>query len=322
MSSISKGSILVTGAAGQIGSELTKFLREADPSRQVIATDLKPPPSEEGTRSAALDVSDQAGLEALVKEHKVTQVYHLAALLSAVGEAHPRKAWQVNVNGAINVLEVAAAVGDVQVFIPSSIAAFGPSTPLDHTPQDTIQRPTSMYGVTKVVMELVGDYYHKFGVDCRGVRLPGVISYKTPPGGGTTDYAIDMFVHALRGKPYTCYLKEDSALDMMYMPDALHAMTGVMTAPRASLQHANSFNVTAFQFTPAQLTAALQARIPGFVCHYEIDPVRQGIADSWPNSLDDSEARKQWGWAPSFTLDEMIDDMLAKMPSFLDSFPA
>lgn len=319
------GRILITGAAGQIGSELTRFLRNTYGVQEVLATDLRPaaeaPMAQEGPYES-LDVRDGERLHALVKEHDIEMVYHLAALLSAVAERNPWKAWDININGALRVLEVARDVGGMKVFIPSSIAAFGPSTPLDHTPQDTIQRPTSMYGVTKVVMELMGDYCHKFGVDCRGVRLPGIISYKTPPGGGTTDYAVDMFVYALREAPYTCYLKPDTSLDMMYMPDALAAITGVMDAERSKLAHYNAFNVTAFQFTPAQLAAKIKERVPGFTCAYEPDPIRQAIADSWPNSMDDSAAREEWGWSPEFTFDQVVDDMLTQLPTYLPHFPA
>lgn len=319
------GRILITGAAGQIGSELTRYLRQKYGAEQVIATDIRAANETDLGDDGPyypLDVRDGDALMSLVKEHDVEMIYHLAALLSAVAEAHPWRAWDININGALRVLEVVRELGGIKVFIPSSIAAFGPSTPLDHTPQDTIQRPTSMYGVTKVVMELMGDYCHKFGVDCRGVRLPGIISYKTPPGGGTTDYAIDMFVYALRNQLYTCYLTDNSSLDMMYMPDALKAITGVMEAERTSLRHANAFNVTSFQFTPAQLAAEIQKHVPSFVCHYESDPVRQAIADSWPNSMDDSEARSQWGWHPTYGFSEMVEDMLAQMPSYIDSFPA
>lgn len=318
------GRILITGAAGQIGTELTQFLREQYGDTDVIASDVRAAsetPLAELGPYVQLDVCNAQEIAAVVQEHQVDVVYHLAALLSAVAEHSPWKAWDINVEGALKVLRVAAEVGKMKVFIPSSIAAFGPSTPLDQTPQDTIQRPTSMYGITKVAMELMGDYCARFGVDCRGVRLPGIISYKTPPGGGTTDYAIDMFVYALRKQHYACFLQEDASLDMMYMPDALKAITGVMEADRSSLEHANSFNVTSFQCTPASLAQAIRKHVPDFSCSFEPDPIRQAIADSWPNSMDDQAARDEWGWNPTYSFEAMVEDMLVQMPAFIDSFP-
>ncbi len=306
--------ILVTGACGQIGSELVPALRARHGAGQVVATDLRPPDDAatlgEGPFEL-LDVLDAQALVSLVEQYDVEEIYHLAAILSAVAESRHVRAWDVNVGGALNVLEAARRSSVRRVFIPSSIAAFGPNTPLDETPQDTIQRPTSIYGISKVATELLGDYYYlKFGVDCRGVRLPGIISYKTPPGGGTTDYAIDMLRHAARGEPYVCYLRADTRLDMMYMPDAIRAMIGVMEADSARLSHRNAFNVTAMQFTPEELAAEIQRHVPGFSWKVEVDPLRQAIADSWPNSMDDSEARRQWGWQPEYSLPAMVQDML------------
>ncbi len=313
--------ILVTGASGQIGSELVRELQQRVGISSVISTDIKPLPLENGTIFKKLDVLDRRKFEELVREYHVEEIYHLAAILSAAAEKNPILAWNINMTGTLNVLDVARVCGVSKVFIPSSIAAFGPSTPLDHTPQTTIQRPNAIYGITKVAGELLGDYYvEKMGVDCRGVRYPGIISYLTPPGGGTTDYAIDMFVSALRKEPYTCYLSPDTSLDMMYMPDALRACIQLMDADSTSLLHHNAFNVTAFQLTPARLAAAIQEYIPSFVCAFESDPVRQAIADSWPNSMDDQAARTEWGWEPRFDLDSMVQDMLQQLPAHLSLF--
>ncbi len=317
------GTILVTGALGQIGSELVRELRSQVGSDGVVASDVRGPVELESGLFVQLDVLDKDGLDGVVQEHNVDTIYHLAAILSAAAERAPELAWKVNMDGSLNVLQVAKERGVSKVFIPSSIAAFGPSTPLDDTPQDTIQRPNAIYGITKVAMELMGDYYfEKLGVDCRGVRFPGLISYRTPPGGGTTDYAIDMFVAALRGKPYTCYLSPDTSLDMMYMPDALKAAIGLMAADSKQLKHRNSFNVSAFALTPERLAAAIREHVPSFQCEYQSEKVRQGIADSWPNNMDDTAAREEWGWKPDYDLNAMVVDMLDKLPAFLDRFPS
>jgi len=308
--------VLITGASGQIGTELTHALQKRYGASQVIATDLRPQESgaKEDVQFYQLDVMDKEALTQLVKTHQVDTIYHLAALLSAVGEKVPHKAWDININGSLHVLEVARELNLKRVFIPSSIAAFGPSTPLDNTPQDTIQRPTTMYGVTKVAGELLAEYYFKrFGVDCRGVRFPGLISYTAPPGGGTTDYAVEIFHYALKGENYTCYLKEDTSLDMMYMPDALEGCIQLMEADSDKLKHRNAFNITAMHFTPAELTEAIRKHIPDFTCTYEPEEVRQGIADSWPNYMDDSAAREEWGWAPKYDLDMMVEDMIKNL---------
>lgn len=315
------GTLLVTGALGQIGSELVRKLQAQVGAANVIASDIRESAEFGDVTFVKLDVLDRDALATIVREHNVEVIYHLAAILSAAAERSPDLAWKVNMDGSLNVLNVAREAGVKKVFIPSSIAAFGPSTPLDDTPQDTIQRPNAIYGITKVAMELMGDYYFdKFQVDCRGVRFPGIISYRTPPGGGTTDYAIDMFVSALRGEPYTCYLSPDTSLDMMYMPDALKAMIEVMEADSEQLKHRNAFNVSAFALTPARLAAAIQEHVPSFECHYESESVRQAIADSWPNNMDDSAAREQWGWKPDYDLSAMVKDMLEKLPAFLDRF--
>jgi nucleoside-diphosphate-sugar epimerase len=251
----------------------------------------------------------------VVRRYEIDTIYHLAALLSAVAEEKPRVAWDVNMGGIYRVLEVARQHG-CAVFHPSSIGAFGPSTPRVGTPQDTIQRPTSMYGITKVSAELLCDYYAtRFGLDTRGLRLPGLVSYVAPPGGGTTDYAVEIFHHALRYGHYTCYLRPDTALDLMYMPDAVRAMIEVMEADAGRLVHRNAFNVTAMSVTPVELAAAITRHVPGFRVSFEVDPVRQRIADSWPAALDDTAARTEWGWMPHYDLDAMTADMLDQLRS-------
>ena len=308
--------ILVTGALGQIGSELVVALRARYGSEAVIASDIRLPPLETlrpGERFEFLDSTNARQIQDIVRNGDVGTVYHLAALLSATSEEKPHVAWELNMGGLYKVLEVARQ-HDCKVFFPSSIGAFGPGTPKDNTPQDTIQRPTTMYGVTKVAGELLCDYYNRrFGVDTRGLRFPGLISYAAPPGGGTTDYAVAIFYDAIRYGRYTCFLKADTRLDMMYMPDAIAALIALMEAEPGKLIHRNSFNVTAMNFTPEELVAEIRKHIPAFEIRYEIDPVRQGIADSWPNSLDCSAARAEWGFAPQFTLSAMVDDMLTKL---------
>jgi nucleoside-diphosphate-sugar epimerase len=308
--------ILVTGALGQIGTELVAALREKYGAQNVVASDVRVPPMDLLANAAPfefVDVNNLDQLSEVVTRHKVDTIYHLAALLSATAEAKPQVAWELNMGSVFKVLEVARKHG-CAVFVPSSIGAFGENTPKDHTPQDTLQRPSTMYGVTKVAGELLCDYYHlRFGVDTRGVRFPGLISYLAPPGGGTTDYAVDIFWQALRYQHYTCFLKPDTRLDMMYMPDALAAAIKVMEADPARLRHRNAFNVTAMNFTPEELAAAIRVFIPDFKIDYEIDPVKQKIADSWPNSLDDGAAREEWDWAPRYDLPAMVEDMLRNL---------
>jgi len=305
--------VLVTGAAGQIGSELVPALRAAYGDAAVLASDLRRPsgPVAEAGPTAALDCTDAAAFAATVQDHRADVIYHLAALLSARAEDVPLKAWDVNVGSLIHALEVAREEG-CALFVPSSIAAFGPETPGDPAPQDTIQRPTSMYGVTKVSGELLCDYYwKKFRVDTRGVRYPGLISYSAPPGGGTTDYAVEIFHKAVEDGRYTCFLEADTQLDMMYMPDAVRAAMELMEADGESLTHRNAFNVTAMQLTPERLAGEIRRHLPSFEIDYEVDPRRQGIADSWPRSLDDSAATAEWAWAPRWQLAEMVADMLS-----------
>jgi nucleoside-diphosphate-sugar epimerase len=308
--------ILVTGALGQIGSELVPQLRQVYGADLVIGSDIRMPPVEDlaaGGRFEFIDCTNPRQIQDVVRAHNVGTIYHLAALLSVTAEERPHIAWQLNMEGLYNVLETARSAG-CKVFFPSSIGAFGPGTPRDHTPQDTLQRPNTMYGVTKVAGELLCDYYaRRFGVDARGLRFPGLISYATPPGGGTTDYAVAIFYEAILHGHYTCFLSEDTRLDMMYMPDALRAIVGLMEADPKRLRHRNAFNITAMQFTPAELAAQIRRRMPSFEIEYKVDPVRQAIADSWPRSMDDSAAREEWGWRPTFELDGMIDDMLEKL---------
>lgn len=308
-----KTTILVTGALGQIGSELASALRARYGEEAVIASDIRMPPRGTNGPFEFVDCTNLRSLQEVVRRNNVGTIYHLAALLSAIAESKPQVAWEVNMGGLYGVLEVARE-NRCAVFFPSSIGAFGPGTPPDHTPQDTVQRPTTMYGVTKVSGELLCDYYfHRFGVDARGVRFPGLISHGAPPGGGTTDYAVEIFYEAIRHKQYTCFLEPHTRLDMMYMPDAMKASIEVMEVAPSRLVHRNAFNVTAMNFTPEELAAEIRKHIPGFVIDYHVDPVRQAIADSWPNSLDDSAAREEWDWEPEFSLSAMVEDMLVNL---------
>ncbi|WP_430233622.1 L-threonine 3-dehydrogenase [Nitrosomonas communis] len=308
--------ILVTGATGQIGSELVPALRKKYGSDHVVAAGHKrtPPKTlvEEGPYTS-LDVTDIDALTTIVQDFHIDTIFHLAALLSAVAEKNPQIAWKINMEGLQNVLEVSRAYG-CAVFFPSSIGAFGPGTPRDHTPQDTIQRPNTMYGVCKVAGELLCDYYFtRFGVDTRGVRYPGLISYETLPGGGTTDYAVEIFYQGIQQKQYTCFLAEGTTLDMMYMPDAVRAAIELMEADPQQLKHRNAFNLTAMSFAPEELAGQIQKHIPGFTLHYQIDPVRQAIADSWPRHMDDQAAREEWGWQPQYDLAAMTKDMIERL---------
>jgi len=308
--------ILVTGAAGQIGSDLIVALRQRYGQNNVIACGHRTVPERSILDSGpyeSFDVRDSAFFADVVKQYAVDTIYHLAGILSATGEARPNLAWDININGLTNVLEVARQHG-CAVFFPSSIGSFGPSTPRDNTPQETIQRPQSMYGITKVTGELLCDYYYRrFGVDTRSVRFPGLISYETPPGGGTTDYAVEIFYAALKGEKYTCFLQKGTRLDMMYMPDAIRAVIALMEADSGHLTIRNAFNITAMSFAPEDLCAEIQKSIPDFSMDYKVDPVRQAIADSWPNNMDDSAAREQWGWQPEYDLPAMTRDMVDKL---------
>ena len=306
--------ILITGSLGQLGSEIALELRKRYGTENVVLSDLRDDVNKELILSGPferLDCRDGANLTQLVEKYRIDTIFHLAALLSATSEANPALAWDINMNGLLNVLEVSRQSG-CAVFTPSSIGAFGPTTPANYTPQDTLQRPTSMYGVTKVAGELLCDYYHhRYDVDTRGVRFPGIISNVTPPGGGTTDWAVDIYYAAVREGEYTCFLKGDTCLDMMYMPDAVNAAVTLMEAPAEKLRHRNAFNVTAMSFSPEDAAAYIRKHIPDFRISYNVDPVRQSIANSWPNSLEDYAARVEWGWNPEYDLERMTKDMLS-----------
>jgi nucleoside-diphosphate-sugar epimerase len=308
--------ILVTGALGQIGSELVPALRARYGAEAVVASDVRMPPPGAPAQDGPFEYVDCVHIRQIgdvVRRRRIDTVYHLAALLSAVAEERPRAAWEINMGGLYRVLEVAREHG-CAVFLPSSIGAFGPTTPREGTPQDTIQRPTTMYGVTKVSAELLCDYYaHRFGLDTRGLRLPGLVSFVAPPGGGTTDWAVEIFHQALRYRHYRCFLRADTRLDTMYMPDAIRAMIELMEADPTRLVHRNAFNVTAMSITPEELAAAIRVHLPDFVIDYAVDPVRQAIADSWPASMDDGAARAEWGWRAEWDLAAMTADMLARL---------
>jgi nucleoside-diphosphate-sugar epimerase len=304
--------ILVTGAAGQIGSELVPALRDVFGQAIVIASDLvrpKAPTLSQGPFEL-LDVTDRDQLGAAIKKHKIKKIYHLAAILSATGEKNPVKAWQVNINGLFNVLEAARELEVKQVFCPSSIAVFGPLTPRIDTPQDTILSPTTMYGVTKVAGEQLSDYYvQKFNLDVRGCRFPGIISHEALPGGGTTDYAVAIFYEAIIHNRYNCFLRPETRLPMMYMPDCLKSIIKLMEADFSRLRHHSNFNVTAMSFSAAELAAEIKKHRPEFEISYQPD-FRQAIADSWPESIDDTAAREEWGWQPDYDLTRMTAEML------------
>lgn len=303
--------ILIVGAGGQIGSELTTYLRKIYGGSNVVATDVRECKAlaEEGPFEV-LDALDMAAMASVVSRYRIDTIFNLVALLSAVGEKNPQLAWKVNIGALTNSLEVARD-RKCAVFTPSSIGAFGPSSPKDGTPQDTVMRPTTMYGVCKVTGELMGDYYYtRFGVDARSVRFPGLISNVTLPGGGTTDYAVEIYYEAIRSGRFTCPVPSDVYMDMMYMPDALRACVELMEADPSKLVHRNSFNIASMSFTPEIICAEIKKRLPDFTMDYDVDPVKKAIAESWPNSLDDSCAREEWGWKPEWDLSRMTDDML------------
>jgi len=308
--------ILVTGAFGQIGSELTMELRKKYGNDNVVAVGHKTKPSEKLFNSGPfgfVDVSRRETVEEFVKKYDIDTVYHLAAILSVVGERNPQLAWEVNMKGLYNVLEIAKENGLVRVFWPSSIAVFGPETPRRNAPQETVLRPRTIYGVTKVAGELLCNYYfRRFGVDVRGVRYPGIISSETPPGGGTTDYAVEVFYEATKHKRYTCFVREDTTLPMMYMPDCIRAAIQLMEADLSQLRHHSDFNLAGMSFSAGELAREIRKHIPEFTCEFEPD-FRQEIADSWPMSIDDSVAREEWGWKSSYDLATMTKDMLEKL---------
>ena len=305
--------ILVTGALGQIGSELVPALRARYGAENVVASDIRLSSANRPFSEGPFEQIDCTKLEQvleIVRRQDIGTVYHLASLLSAVAEERPQLAWELNMGGLSHVLEAARQHG-CAIFFPSSIGAFGPSTPRDATPQVTIQRPTTIYGVTKVSGELLCDYYlRRFGVDTRGIRLPGLVSNVAPPGGGTTDYAVDIFYQAVRYRHYTCFLSADTRLDMMYLPDAIDAMIGLMEADGEKLLHRNAYNLSAMSITPTELAAEIRKHVPDFIIDYEVDPVRQAIADTWPRAVDDRAARAEWGWRPRYDLAAMTRDML------------
>ena len=305
--------ILVTGSVGQIGSELTMELRERYGAENVIATGRKTEPSDDLRDSGPfhfIDVSKIETVEEMIKKYDIDTVFHMAAILSATGEKNPQLCWNVNMNGTINILELGLKYDMACIVIPSSIAVWGPGVPLENTPQETVLQPTTMYGVTKVCGELLCDYYvRKFGLDIRGLRYPGIISYKTLPGGGTTDYAVEIFYEAIDKGKYTCFLREDTRLPMMYMPDCIDGTIQLAEADFSKLAHHSNFNHAATSFTPAELAAEIRKHIPEFEISYQPD-YRQEIADSWPNSIDDSAARKEWGWKPKWDLAAMTEDMI------------
>ncbi|WP_320051575.1 NAD-dependent epimerase/dehydratase family protein [uncultured Acetobacteroides sp.] len=306
--------ILIVGAGGQIGSELVPYFRSIYGNSNVVATDINDKSRATLGGDGPFEVLDALNGEEfaqLVKKYKIDTIFNMVALLSATGEKNPQLAWKINMGALINSLEIGRENG-CSVFTPSSIGAFGNNTPHDGTPQDTVMRPSTIYGVCKVTGEMLSDYYHsRFGVDTRSVRFPGIISNVTLPGGGTTDYAVEIYYGAIKDKSFICPIPKDVSMDMMYMPDALSAMVQLMEANPDKLVHRNSFNITAMHFTPEEIYAAIKKRIPEFTMTYNIDSVKEAISRSWPNWMDDSCAREEWGWSPKWNIENMTDDMLA-----------
>ncbi len=304
--------ILVTGGLGQIGSNLVPFLRGKYGRENVIVADIREP-KEDVEPFVKLDIMDRKSLDKVIDEYDIDTIYHLAAILSAKGEQNPQLAFRINIEGLYNILEAGREHGLERIMIPSSIAAFGPETPKDNTPNDTVLRPRTMYGISKVTGELLGLYYwEKYGLDVRGVRYPGIISWNAMPGGGTTDYAVEIFHYALKGEKYVCFLKEDTVLPMMYMPDAIKAITMLAEAPSEKLVHRTDFNIQAMSFAPRDLAEEIRKYIPDFQVEYKPD-YRQKIADSWPRSLDDTPARKEWGWKPDYDMPRMVGDIIKNL---------
>ena len=313
--------VLVIGSTGQIGSELTRELRKRYGNDSIVAGYIKgaEPKGElkESGPSAEADVTNPEMIADVVKKYNIDTIYNLAALLSVVAEKKPQLAWKIGIDGLWNILEVARE-NNCAVFTPSSIGSFGLSTPHTLTPQDTVQRPETIYGVSKVTTELLSDYYFKkYGVDTRSVRFPGLISYVTPPGGGTTDYAVDIYYAAVRSEKFVCPIKKGTLMDMMYMPDGLHAAISLMEADPTRLVHRNGFNIASMSFDPEEIFNAIKRYKPDFEMEYDVDPLKQGIADSWPDSLDDSCARAEWDWKPQYDLDAMTVDMLKNLEAKL-----
>jgi nucleoside-diphosphate-sugar epimerase len=313
-----KQKILVIGASGQLGSELTQGLWDLYGKENVIATDIKEPHGilAQGNFEI-LDVLKQKHLFEFIQKNNITQIYHLAAILSATGEKNPKFAWHLNMDGLIHVLDAAVEFKLDKVYWPSSIAVFGPTTPRDNTPQDTIMAPTTIYGISKLAGERWCEWYNKnHGVDVRSLRYPGLIGYKTKPGGGTTDYAVDIYFKAIQEKKYECFLKEDSYLPMMYMDDAVKATLDLMEAPAEKIKIRSSYNVSSMSFSPREIAASIQKQMPEFAISYKPD-FRQAIADSWPKSIDDTAARKDWEWQHQFGLEEMTEEILKNLPALL-----
>lgn len=310
--------ILVIGAGGQLGTELTTALGDLYGNENVIASDIsKQNPALADFPFHQLDVMDAKALAAVVSENQVTQIYHLAAILSAKGESNPQMAWDLNMKSLLNVLELARVKQLKKVYWPSSIAVFGPSTPPDNTPQDTIMNPNTIYGISKQAGERWCAYYHsKYGVDVRSLRYPGLIGFKSLPGGGTTDYAVEIFHKVLKKEDFTCFLSENTALPMMYMPDAIQATLSLMEAPSEKISVRSSYNLAGISFTPKDLVASIQKFHPELKVDYAPD-FRQEIADSWPNSINDDQAKKDWDWKPEFSLDDMTKDILENLPDFM-----
>lgn len=301
------------GAGGQLGTELTEALRNRLGAQNVVSSDVRSTHSAEAGPFEKLDVMDKEGLGRIIDKYKITQIYHLAAILSANGEKNPLFAWRLNMEGLLNVLEAAREKNLHKIYWPSSIAVFGPTTPMENTPQQTVMEPNTVYGISKQAGEQWCQYYfEKFGVDVRSIRYPGLIGYKALPGGGTTDYAVDIYHQALKQNAYTCFLREDSYLPMMYMPDAVRGTLELMDAEADNLTIRTSYNLNGISFSPKEMTAAIQKHIPGFTIGYAPD-FRQAIADSWPDAVDDSVARRDWNWKPEYDLDRMTEDMLANL---------
>lgn len=310
--------ILVIGANGQLGTELTAELRAIYGSANVIASDIQAPRKEPLPNEPfeQLDVMNAEKLAKIVDQYKITEIYMLAAILSAKGEQNPIFAWDLNMQSLLNVLEVAREKKLSKIYWPSSIAVFGPNSPVDNTPQDCVMDPNTVYGISKLAGERWCAYYHeKYGVDVRSLRYPGLIGYKSLPGGGTTDYAVDIFHKALNGEVFECYLREDSYLPMMYMPDAIKATIDLMQAPAENISVRSSYNLGALSFTPKDIYEVIKKQHPDFKITYNVD-YRQKIADTWPNSIDDSQAQKDWNWKPKYTLEDMVEDILEKLPEF------
>lgn len=300
--------VLVIGANGQIGTVLAQALRGVYGENNVIASDLRPPAENHGLFEI-LDVLDGARLLDIVQRYKVSQIYHLAAILSAKGEQDPKRAWEINMSSLFNVLEIAKDY-KLRVFFPSSIAVYGAHTPREHTPQFTIREPSTVYGISKVAGENWCNYYYmRYCLDVRSIRYPGIIGYQSLPGGGTTDYAVDIYHKAVLGQPFECFLSADTMLPMLYMDDAIRATLELMFTNPDKIQVRTSYNLAGMSFSPAEIAASIQKHIPGFSISYKPD-FRQAIADSWPQSIDDSKAREEWGWKPNFDLEGMTEDML------------